>query len=176
VTRRVTRRHDRILVCAVAVALVGLSVTGCRKMAERVAEKGVEAVKNTSKGLEEGAEKGRKQGASTDDALVVASLADLKGAGSLTVDEVRRAPVGTEVVIVVDNTSDRPLRLTRLDVFALDSKGFVKRPVSAPPEITVPAKAKDKLVVAFETAQGKQEKLAKARIWGAEYDLPAPTK
>jgi hypothetical protein len=158
--------------CIVAVALATVP-SGCRKMAERVAEKSVETVKNTTKGLSEGMEKGRKEGASTDDALVVASLADLKGAGSLSVAEVRRAPVGTEVVLVVDNTGERPLRITRLDVFALDSKGFVKRPVAAPPEITVPPKAKDKLVVAFESGA---DKLAKARIWGVDHDLPAPAR
>lgn len=152
-----------------AIAL-GAPAAGCRKVAQQVAEKGVEAVKNTTKGLEEGAEKGRKAGASTDDAVVVTSLADLKGNGSLSVAEVRRAGVGTEVVIVVDNTSERPLRITRLDVFALDSKGFVKRPVAAPPEITVPAKAKDKLVVAFDPGR---DKLVKARIWGTEHELPA---
>jgi hypothetical protein len=159
----------------VACLAVALSVFtfGCRKMAERVAEKGVAAVKDTTKGLSEGAEKGRKEGSSTDDAVVVTSLADLKGAGSLSVAEVRRAPVGTEVVLVVDNTGERPLRITRLDIFALDSKGFVKRPVAAPPELTVPAKAKDKLVIAFDTGA---DKLAKARIWGVDHELPAPAR
>ena len=164
-------RHLTVF-CIVAVAS-SVFTLGCRKMAERVAEKGVAAVKDTTKGLSEGAEKGRKEGASTDDAVVVTSLADLKGAGSLSVAEVRRAPVGTEVVLVVDNTGERPLRITRLDVFALDSKGFVKRPVAAPPELTVPAKAKDKLVIAFDTGA---DKLAKARIWGVDHDLPAPAR
>lgn len=101
------------------------------------------------------------------------SLADLKGAGSLSVAEVRRAGVGTEVVLVVDNTGARPLRIARLDIVALDSKGFVKQPVASPPEITVPGKAKDRLVVAFDSAG---DKLVKARIWGVDHDLPAATR
>jgi hypothetical protein len=167
------RCHGPRVIAFLAAVALGALGAGCRKMAERAAEKGVEAVKNTTKGLSDGVEKGRKEGASTDDAVVVTSLADLKGAGALTVAEVRRAGVGTEVVLVVDNIGARPLRITRLDIFALDSKGFVKRPVATPPEITVPAKAKDRLVVAFEAGQ---DKLVKARIWGIDHDLPAQTR
>ena len=167
-------RWTATIACLTLMAL-GAASAGCRKMAESVAEKGAEAVKNTTKGLSEGLEKGRKQGASTDDAVVVTSLADLKGVGSLTVAEVRRAREGggTEIELVVDNTGDRPLRITRLDIIALDGKGFVKRPAASPPELTVPPKAKDKLVVAFEAGDGS---LAKARIWGVDHELPAPAR
>jgi hypothetical protein len=157
----------------VALLALGAAPAGCRRVAEKVAEKGAAAVKDTTKGLEEGLEKGRKQGASTDDAIIVAGPADLKGVGSLTIGEVRRVRegAGTEIELVVDNTSSRPLRITRLEIFAQDGKGFVKRPVAEPAELTVPPRAKDKLVVAFDSGS---DKLVKARIWGVDQDLPAP--
>jgi hypothetical protein len=153
---------------AAAVATVP---AGCRKMAERIAEKGVKAAKETSKGLSEGADKGRKEGQSVDDAVIVSSLQDLKGVGSLSISDVRqkRETATTEIELVVDNTGDRPLRITRLVIIALDAKGFVKRPTTVPGEVTVPAKAKDKLVVAFESGP---DKLVKARIWGVDHLLP----
>jgi len=174
ISRRLRTTIAGLSTCLMAAALA-TAPSGCRKMAERIAEKGVKAAKETSKGLSEGAEKGRKEGQSVDDAVIVSSLQDLKGVGSLTVSEVRqnRAAAATEIELVVDNTGDRPLRITRLDIIALDAKGFVKRPTTVPGEVTVPAKAKDKLVVAFESGP---DKLVKARIWGVEQDLPAPAR
>ena len=168
------RFSSRISLCLIVAAL-GLGGGGCRKVAESVAEKGMQAAKNTTKGLSEGLDKGRKQGQSADDAIIVTAPAELKGFGSLTISEVRPGrdnSSGTDIELVVENTSDRPLRITSLDMLALDGKGFVKRPVSHPGELTVPPKAKDKLVVSFEGP----EKLAKARIWGVDQDLPPPTR
>ena len=165
----------RIGVALFVVAALGVGGVGCRKMAERVAEKGMKAAKDTTKGLSEGLEKGRKEGQSADDAVVVSTAKDLKGVGSVTIAEVRtarEANLGTEVELVVENTSDRPLRITNLDMLGLDAKGFVKRPIIRPGELTVPAKAKDKMVVAFDGP----EKLTKARIWGVDHDLPAPAR
>lgn len=110
-----------------ALALIAAS-SGCRRVAEKFAEKGAAAMKDTSKGL-------------------------------------------SEIELIVDNPGNRPLRITRLDVFAQDGKGFVKRPVTEPGELTVPPRAKDKLVVAFDSGT---DKLVKARIWGVDHDLPAP--
>jgi len=157
------------------VAALGVGGVACRKMAESMAEKGMKAAKDTTKGLSEGLEKGRKEGQSADDAVVVTTAQDLKGFGSVTIAAVRaarEAKLGTEIELIVENTSDRPLRITNLDMLGLDAKGFVKRPASRPGELTVPAKAKDKLVVAFDGP----EKLTKARLWGVDHDLPAPAR
>lgn len=160
-------------IALVALLALGLAPAGCRRVAEKVAERGAAAMKDTTKGLSEGLEKGRKEGASADDAIIVAGPADLKGVGSLTIGEVRRARdgAGTEIELIVDNVGDRPLRITRLEIFAQDGKGFVKRPTATPAELTVPARAKDKLVVAFDSGS---DKLVKARIWGVDHVLPAP--
>jgi hypothetical protein len=157
----------------VALLAACFGLVACKKVSEVVVERGVKAAKDTVKGIEEGVEKGRKSGQSTDDALIVSRAEDLKGHGTISVRELRGAADGgttSEVVLAIENTGARPLRITELDVLALDPGGFVKRPVSPVAEVTVPPMAKDQVVVTFDA---KPDALAKVRLWGVEYPLRA---
>jgi hypothetical protein len=152
----------------IAVLLVGAALSGaCKEVAEAVVEKSVKAAKDTTKGLEEGLEQGRKQGESSDGALIVSSAGELEGKGLITVHAVRKLEQGTEIELAVENTMDRPLRVTKLSVLALDEQGFAQRPSRSAVELTVPPRAKDKLVLSFDAGG-----LAKVRIWDTEQTLP----
>jgi hypothetical protein len=158
---------SKLLLAAAASCSALLLGPGCKDAASTIAEKTVTAAKETSKGLDEGAEKGRKSGESLDGATLVSSAADLAGKGDITVYEVRASDAGAEskVVLAVENTTDKPLRLTKLDVVALDKEGFVQKPSGLPAEVTIAPKAKDK--ISFVVPQSA-DKLAKLRFWGKE--------
>jgi hypothetical protein len=155
------------------IALMSGSAVGCREVTEKVIEKGVQAAKDTTTGIESGVEKGRKSGVSADGAAIVSSHQDLVGKGSIVVYALRPTvtdPKGAEVDLALENTTDKPLRVTNLEVLALDKEGFVKRPLIAPAELTVPPQAKDKLTVTFPAEAAT---LAKVRIWDKESDVPS---
>ncbi len=156
----------------VSITIVLSGIAGCKEVTETVVEKGVEAVKNTGKGVEDGIDKGRKSGESSDGAFIVSNAKDLTGHGTIVVHAVRAAandPKQAEVDLALENTTDAPLRITKLEVLALDKEGFVKRPSSDPSEMTVPPKAKEKLTVTFPAEAAT---LAKVRIWDKESDVP----
>ncbi len=154
------------------VAFLCVASSGCKEVTETVVEKGVKAAKDTSRGISEGVEKGRKQGQSADDAVVVSRPEEIKGKGGITVRALRQHPENpkhAEVELAFENTTDRPLRFTKLDVLALDGESFVTRPQTAPSDVTVLPKTKDRLNVTFEV---DAKKLAKLRVWGIEHALP----
>jgi hypothetical protein len=155
--------------CVVFAALLPAS---CKEVTETVVETGVKAAKDTTKGIEQGIEEGRKSGTSVDDAVIVAGVDDLKGKGTIGIREIRANganPEASEVELVVENTLDQPLRITKLEVVGLDKEQFAVRPSSAVSELTVLAKAKERMVVALPMAPAKIEKI---RIWGVEHDAP----
>jgi hypothetical protein len=159
------------VVLLVLAAGAALAVPACKDVAEKVAEKGMKAAKDTTKGLAEGIEKGRKQGQSADDATIVSDAADLKGKGLLSLRQVRASagdPKHAEIELVFENVTGQPLRITNLDVLALDKEGFAKRPTSTVHGLTVPAKAKEKLVVTFDA---EARSLVTARVWGVDHQL-----
>jgi hypothetical protein len=164
----------RVLGAVLCFALLPQSLS-CKEVTEKVVETGVKAAKDTTKGIEEGIEQGRKSGSSVDDAVIVANAADLDGKGSIGVHTLRARGGGeqAEVELVVENTTDAPLRVTKLEVVVLDDKGFATRPTSPPFELTVVAKAKDKLPITFAT---KPESIKKVRIWAKDYDAPSVTE
>lgn len=153
---------------ASVLALLMLSAASCKDATETVVETAVKAAKDTAKGLEQGIEKGRKSGASADDASIVTKNEELVGKGSIQVLGVR-APEGedtlSDVELAIENTTDAPLRLSDLEIIALDDKGFTQRPVSMPTTVTVPAKAKEKLTVRFPVGP---DAIAKVRVWSEE--------
>jgi hypothetical protein len=167
--------HERhyLLSRLVLVLIAGapfLSAAGCKKVTETVVAKGVQAAKQTVKGIEEGVDKGRKGGESLDDAIIVSRSEDLKGNGNLAIRAVReKTETGVEIEIVVENITARPLRVTNLEVLGLDKDGFARRPLASVPELTVPPKAKDRLIVRF---QAGPPPLRKVRIWGTDHDVP----
>jgi uncharacterized protein YcfL len=152
------------------VTLVAVSLAGCKSATETVVEQTVKVAKDTSKGIEDGIQKGRKEGQSADDAAIVTNYDELRGKGAITLYAVRpgETPARAIVDFAVDNQSDRPLRVSKLEVLALDAEGFVKRPLSPVAEVTVPPKAKEKVSVTFDA---KPNALKKVRVWGIEYDV-----
>ena len=153
------------------LALVASSI-GCKDAAQIVTEKSVSAAKETTKGIAEGIENGRKSGESIDGATIVSSAAELAGKGSVSVYSVSTPDGGTnsEVTLAFENTTDKPLRLTKLDFVIIDKEGFSKKPHGAASELTVPPKAKDKLT--FQVDE-KAAKLAKVRYWDKDLEIGA---
>lgn len=137
---------------------------GCKDVTSEVVSKAVQAGKDTASGIAEGIDEGRKSGSSTDGALVISKLSELEPHGALQV----RPGADNELELIVDNRSDRPLRLTKLDALALDPEGFAIQPTQSPSDMTVPARAKDKAKIVFP-AEGK--KLAKLRVWGEDLEV-----
>ena len=74
-----------------------------------------------------------------------------------------------EVEIIFDNTTERPLRVTKLEVIALDRESFVVRRTSGVPEVTVEPRAKERLWIELPAAA---DQLDKVRIWGVAHALP----
>jgi hypothetical protein len=157
----------------VTVVLLALqSSVGCKDAASTVVEKSVAAAKETTKGIEDGVEKGRKNGESLDGAVVVSTAAELAGKGSIAVYAVKNSQLGPEssVTLAVENTLDKPLRITKLQVFALDKEGFIHKPTSLMTDVTIAPRAKDKVV--FQVGE-KAEKLAKIRLWDKDIEIDA---
>jgi hypothetical protein len=159
---------------AVALGLfISCTALGCKEVTEKVVGKGVQVAKDATKGVSEGIEKGRKEGESSDGAVIVSKPEEVAGKGGITVRALRvhsEQPKQAEVELAFENSGERPLRFTGLDALALDRENFVKRPVSLSSELTVPPKAKERLVVVFDAEAAS---LAKIRVWGTDYPLPA---
>ncbi|AKU95982.1 hypothetical protein AKJ09_02646 [Labilithrix luteola] len=145
-------------------------VVGCKDTASTITEKSISVAKETTKGIEDGVEKGRKSGESLDGATIVSNAADLAAKGGVSVYAISSEANGSDATITLafENTSDKPMRITKLEVMALDNEGFVLKPHHAPSELTVAAKAKDKLT--FSVAS-KSDKLAKVRCWDKELEI-----
>ena len=164
----------RVLVWLGALALVASSL-GCKDAAQIVTEKSVSAAKETSKGIAEGIENGRKSGESIDGATIVSSATELEGKGSVSVYSVSTpdGAANTEVTLAFENSTDKPLRLTKLDFIVIDNEGFSKKPHGATSEVTVPPKAKDKLTFHVDE---KAAKLAKVRCWDKDLEIGADAR
>jgi hypothetical protein len=172
-----TSAHAALVsIFAGVVGVFGLVGIGCKDAASTVVEKGVSAAKETSKGIEEGVDKGRKTGESLDGALLVSSPAELEGKGSVSVYSVHALDGSTEaeISLAFENTTDKPLRVTKLQIVVLDAESFAKRPSGVTAELTVAPKAKEKLTFRVE---GKAATLAKVRVWDKDYEIgPAARK
>jgi hypothetical protein len=158
------------------LAAFALTLAGCKDAASTVVEKSVGAAKEVTKGIEEGADKGRKSGESLDGATIISAEPELAGKGSFALYAVSGsdAATDTEITLAFENTTDKPLRITKLQIVTLDKEGFVKSPTGLVGEVTVPARAKNKL--SFHVAE-KADKLAKVRVWGKDLEIsPAVRK
>lgn len=164
-----------LLVGGLVVVALAMFTVGCKESAELLAEKGTKAAKDTTKGLSDGVDKGRHSGESADSALLVVSADELRGNGFISV---YAAHPGTSagtmamgqssptVELAVENSGDRPLRVSNLDFKGFDKEGFVVRRISVSPSesLTVPPHAKEKVEITFEKFP------AKVRYWTV--DLP----
>lgn len=162
----------RLFLVGLVITFVGLSMAGCKEVTAWVVGETVQAGKEVTTGIVEGVEEGRKAGESVDGATIVTSLAELQANGTVSVREVRGGPAGSEVVLAFENTTDKPLRIGGVELIALDSDGFTLRPTGAVDGLTVPAKAKDQVVVAFAEPA---EKIKTVRVWGLDLPTPPPT-
>jgi hypothetical protein len=145
---------------------------GCKDITSTIVGGTIGTSKEIVSGVKEGVEEGRKQGESLDGAVIVTTAEELRANGAVTVYAVRAGVEGAELVLAFENKGERPMRVGGLEIMALDPDGFVLRPLKSPEELTVPAMAKDQLVV---TVPGAPERVAKVRVWGEELAVPAPT-
>ncbi len=152
--------------------LILLPVLGCKDITSMIVGGTVSAGKEVTKGIVEGVEEGRKSGESIDGAIVVTTAAELAAHGTVTVFAVRGGPAGSEVVLAFENTGDTPLRVSDVEVLALDADAFVQRPTDGNTSLTIPSHAKDQLVISFAVPP---EKIKTVRVWGADSPAPAVT-
>ena len=150
--------------------VLAFGLTGCKEVTAWVVGETVEAGKEVSTGIVEGVAEGRKAGESVDGATIVTGLAELQANGTVSVREVRLGPGGCEVVLAFENTSDKPMRISGIELIALDSDGFTLRPQESVAGLTVPAKAKDQLAIRFGEPP---EKIKTVRVWGLDLPVPA---
>src|SRR5690606_32835923 len=135
-------RSPRILCAAVAIGLASLDARGysswmrtislsllaaalllpaaCEDTTAKVVGTAVKAAKDTPQGDERGIEDGRKAAASADEAIIVTKPDDLTGHGTIQVGTVTPSEWGCDVELVVENASDRPLRISSPDITAID--------------------------------------------------------
>jgi hypothetical protein len=157
-----------VLGALTALALtVGCTGENAKDATAAVVGKGIEVSKGTVTGLVEGVEQGRKNAESADGAQVINSHDELTKVGSAKVSAVTDAGEGAKIDILVENSTDKPLRATKLEVIVLDKDGVVTPSTSSAMEITVPPKAKAKVEV---TTGLKADKVGTVRLYGA--DLP----
>ena len=146
-----------------------LLLSGCQEITAFVVGGTVSTGKEVTKGVVDGIEEGRKSGEPIDGALIVTSAADLAAVGAVTVNGVEATAEGSTVALAFENRGDKPLRVSGVEVLALDAEGFVQRPSTPAGELTVPARAKDRLVVSFGIPP---EKVATVRVWGQDLLVP----
>lgn len=144
-------------------------LVGCKEITSTVVGGTIETSKEVITGVKEGVEEGRKQGESVDGAIIITRLDELQANGALSVREVRAGVSDTEVVVAVENKMDRPLRISGMEVMALDPEGFVVRPNGPAAGLTVPPLSKDQVVIHFP---GTPDKIAKVRVWTEELTVP----
>jgi len=155
------------------VLALACSGENVKKATSTVVGKTVESTKGVASGVTEGIEEGRKAGSSVDGAMVVSTIEELNASGGVSVYAVVSVEGGSEVVVAFENKADTPMRITGLEVMALDSEGFVKRTSTPAGELTIPSKAKDRASFRFDLPA---EDVGGVRVWGQEMTVPAPQK
>ena len=153
--------------CAALALTVACTGENAKDATAAVVGKGIEVSKGTVTGLVAGVEQGRKNAESADGAQVINSSAELAKVGNAKVSSVTDAGEGAKIDILVENTTDKPLRATKLEVIVLDKDGVVTPATSSAMEITVPPRAKAKVEV---TTGLKADKVGTVRLYGQ--DLP----
>jgi hypothetical protein len=75
------------------------------------------------------------------------------------------------VALAFENRGDHPVRISGVEVMAVDTDGFVQRPTGGGTVLTVPANAKDQLTLTFAVPAAR---IATVRVWGTDLSV-APT-
>ncbi len=151
----------------ILASTLGCSGETAKDATAAVVGKGIEVSKGTVTGLVAGVEQGRKNAESADGAQVINSSAELASLGAARVSSITDAGEGAKIDILVENTTDKPLRATKLEVIVLDKDGVLTPSTSSTFEVTVPPKAKAKIEV---TTSLKADKVGTVRLYGQ--DLP----
>lgn len=146
-------------------SLVACSGENAKQATAAVVGKGIEVSKGTVTGIAAGIEEGRKQGESADGAVIISSAEELATHGGTSMGDVTADGEGSTIAILVSNTGDKPLRLTRMDPLVLDSDSVVVTSRTDHAELTVPPKAKAKLIIHASVAA---DKVGTVRLFGVD--------
>ena len=151
---------------ALALAL-GCTGENAKDATAAVVGKGIEMGKGTVTGLAAGVEQGRKNAESADGAQIIDTAAELAKLGSAKVGTVAVEGEGSKIDVLVENTTDKPLRAAKLEIIVLDKDGVLTASTASDHEITIPAHAKVKVAV---TTSLKPDQVGTVRLYGQ--DLP----
>lgn len=154
-----------IVALALVVTALGCTGENAKDATAAVVGKGIEVGKGTVTGIAAGVEEGRKHAESADGAVVVSTDAELKASGSAKIGGVVADGEGSKIDILVENTSDKPMRATKLEVIVLDKDGVVTPSQLSTFELTVPPKAKAKVSA---TTSLKPEAVGNVRLYGVD--------
>jgi hypothetical protein len=156
------------LVVVCGATLVACSGELAKDATAAVVGKGIEVSKGAVTGIASGIEQGRKQGESADGALIVSTSAELSAHGGAKLGTVEASGEGSAITILIENTTDKPMRLTRAEVIVLDKEGVVAEShLANQQDLTVPPRAKAKLVA---TAALAADKVGVVRLNGQDLD------
>lgn len=169
---------QRVVVLLMVICLLTVSLpTGCRKAAEKTAEKVVSGGKEAIGGISEGIEKGRKQSGGTDDAIIISTADELAAHSDVSVFRLvasAESEPSTTVEFAIVNRETRPLELTGLHKLGscavIDSDGFFT-PLdqnSSPSSFEVLPQGKQKLILHFKTPNNKA---AQVLLYAKKYSL-----
>lgn len=151
----------------VSLLALSISCTGenAKDATSAVVGKAIEMGKGTATGIASGVEEGRKSAESADGAIVVSSASELATHGGATLGEITGAGDAATVAVLFENKGDKPMRVTKIDVLALDGSGVVIPTQSGGTEVTVPAHAKAKYTF---TASGAADSVKTVRVYGKD--------
>lgn len=146
----------RLLSLVVVCSSVACSGEVAKDATAAVVGKGIEVSKGAVTGIASGIEQGRKQGESADGALIVSTSAELAAHGGAKLGTVEASGDGSAITILVENTTDKPMRLTKVEVIVLDKDGVLaESSLANQQDLTVPPRAKAKLVATSPLAADK---------------------
>lgn len=159
--------HKLVVICFIPLALA-LSCTGetAKDATSAVVGKAIEVGKGTATGIASGVEAGRKNAESADGAIVVSNAEELAQHGGAALGEVTAAgDAAATVAVLFENKGDQPMRVTKIDVLALDGGGVVIPVQAGAAELTVPAHAKAKYTF---TVSGASDSVKTVRVYGKD--------
>lgn len=178
---KTARRHTAFLTLNLALlapATIGCSSENAKDATSAVVGTAVEVSKGAATGIAKGIVEGRKKGESADGAFLVTKWEDLKDQGEITVFEATQADDVVTVVLAVENKSDKPMRVTKLEPLGIDGAGFVVKanPAKGSPALTVPPQSKVRHTVTFAA---KKDGIGGVRVLGHDLKVkpvaaPAP--
>jgi hypothetical protein len=158
-------RMKKLFFVAVTVAIAACSGETAKDATSAVVGKAIEVGKGTATGIATGVEEGRKHADSADGAVVVSNAEELWQHGGASVGEVTPNGEHATVGVLFDNSGEKPMRVTKIDVIVLDNNGVMVPTSGGAGELTVPAKAKARYTF---SAAAKPEQVKTVRVYGKD--------